>query len=74
MTDFSDMYRPTEDHAMFRAAIREIAEEKIAPAAAEVDEQGEFPARPGKRCGPGTSTHRTSRRNTRASAPTPSPR
>lgn len=43
MTDFSDMYRPTEDHAMFRAAIREIAEEKIAPAAAEVDEQGEFP-------------------------------
>jgi alkylation response protein AidB-like acyl-CoA dehydrogenase len=38
------MYRPTEDHEMFRAAIREIAEAKIAPAAAAVDENAEFPA------------------------------
>lgn len=37
------MYRPTEDHEMFRAAIREIADEKIAPAAAQVDENSEFP-------------------------------
>lgn len=44
MSTFEDMYRPTEDHDMFRAAIREIAEEKIAPAAVAVDENAEFPA------------------------------
>ncbi|MDO5499195.1 MAG: acyl-CoA dehydrogenase family protein [Propionibacteriaceae bacterium] len=44
MTSFDDMYRPSEDHEMFRAAIREIAQEKIAPAAVAADENADFPA------------------------------
>ncbi|WP_373277316.1 acyl-CoA dehydrogenase family protein [Granulicoccus phenolivorans] len=37
------MYRPTEDHEMFRSTIRQICDDKIAPAAAEVDETASFP-------------------------------
>ena len=33
----------TEEHEALRAAVRELAEDKIAPRAAEVDESGEFP-------------------------------
>jgi alkylation response protein AidB-like acyl-CoA dehydrogenase len=36
-------YRLTDEHIMLRAAVRELAEDKIAPRAAEVDETGEFP-------------------------------
>src|SRR6201993_1293180 len=33
----------TEEHQQLRAAVRELADDKIAPRAAEVDESGEFP-------------------------------
>ncbi|MBI0313412.1 acyl-CoA dehydrogenase family protein, partial [Streptomyces javensis] len=39
-----DLYRPSEEHEMLRAWIRSLAEAKIAPYAAEVDEQSRFPA------------------------------
>src|ERR1700730_12594265 len=32
-----------EEHIALRAAVRQLAEDKIAPRAAEVDETGEFP-------------------------------
>ncbi len=38
-----DLYKISEDHEELRAAIREIADEQIAPRAAEVDKSGEFP-------------------------------
>jgi alkylation response protein AidB-like acyl-CoA dehydrogenase len=41
-TDF-DLYRPSEEHEMLRDTVRSLAEAKIAPFAAEVDEQGRFP-------------------------------
>ena len=37
------MYRPSEEHEAFRAAVREVCEEKVAPNAAEADELAEFP-------------------------------
>jgi alkylation response protein AidB-like acyl-CoA dehydrogenase len=43
VTDFSDMYRPTEEHEAFRAAVREVCDAKVAPHAAEADELAEFP-------------------------------
>ena len=42
MSDF-DLFRINEDHEALREAIREIAEEQIAPHAADVDEQARFP-------------------------------
>ena len=36
-------YRPTADHEELRAVVRQLAEEKIAPRAAEIDERAEFP-------------------------------
>jgi alkylation response protein AidB-like acyl-CoA dehydrogenase len=36
-------YLPTADHDELRAAVRELAEERIAPRAAEIDEKQEFP-------------------------------
>ena len=36
-------YLPTADHDALRAAVRERAEERIAPRAAEIDEKAEFP-------------------------------
>jgi alkylation response protein AidB-like acyl-CoA dehydrogenase len=36
-------YAPTEEHELLRQTVREIADAKIAPRAAEVDETGEFP-------------------------------
>lgn len=36
-------YLPTADHDELRAVVRELAEERIAPRAAEIDEQQEFP-------------------------------
>ncbi|KAB7741934.1 acyl-CoA dehydrogenase [Nostocoides sp. F2B08] len=38
-----DTYRLSEDHEAIRAAVREIAEARIAPFAAEVDEQERYP-------------------------------
>jgi alkylation response protein AidB-like acyl-CoA dehydrogenase len=43
MSETFDLYRPSEEHGMLRAAVRSLAEAKIAPFAAEVDEQGRFP-------------------------------
>ncbi|WP_129842264.1 acyl-CoA dehydrogenase family protein [Streptomyces sp. RFCAC02] len=39
-----DLYRPAEEHDMLRASVRALAEAKIAPHAAAVDEEGRFPA------------------------------
>jgi len=38
-----DLFRVSEDHEALREAVRAVAENKIAPFAAEVDEQAEFP-------------------------------
>ncbi|MEO3808739.1 acyl-CoA dehydrogenase family protein [Sphaerisporangium sp. B11E5] len=37
------LYAPAEEHEMLRETVRALAEDKIAPHAAEVDETGEFP-------------------------------
>jgi alkylation response protein AidB-like acyl-CoA dehydrogenase len=39
----SDLFRPTEEHELLRESVRALAEDKIAPRAAEIDETGEFP-------------------------------
>ncbi len=36
-------YRLTEEQALLRDAVREIADERVAPRAAEIDQTGEFP-------------------------------
>jgi alkylation response protein AidB-like acyl-CoA dehydrogenase len=38
-----DLFRLSEEHDMLRASVRALAEAKIAPFAADVDEQGRFP-------------------------------
>ncbi|MER6691144.1 acyl-CoA dehydrogenase [Streptomyces minutiscleroticus] len=38
-----DLYRPTEEHDMLRDTVRSLAEAKIAPHAAAVDEEARFP-------------------------------
>jgi alkylation response protein AidB-like acyl-CoA dehydrogenase len=38
-----DLYRPAEEHDMLRESVRALAEAKIAPHAADVDEQARFP-------------------------------
>jgi alkylation response protein AidB-like acyl-CoA dehydrogenase len=38
-----DQYRLSEEQQLLRAAVRDLAEAKIAPRAAEIDESGEFP-------------------------------
>ncbi len=38
-----DIYRLGEEHVMLRESVRQLAEDKIAPRAAEVDETAEFP-------------------------------
>ncbi|MEW1699621.1 acyl-CoA dehydrogenase family protein [Streptomyces sp. NPDC093249] len=38
-----DLYRPSEEHEMLRESVRALAEAKIAPFAAAVDEEGRFP-------------------------------
>ncbi|MFD0155134.1 acyl-CoA dehydrogenase family protein [Streptomyces sp. NPDC055721] len=38
-----DLYRPAEEHDMLRESVRALAEAKIAPFAAAVDEEGRFP-------------------------------
>jgi alkylation response protein AidB-like acyl-CoA dehydrogenase len=41
-SDF-DLFRTSEEHDMLRDAVRSLAEAKIAPFAAQVDEEGRFP-------------------------------
>src|SRR5690606_6297748 len=43
VSDFSEIYTPTEEHEAFRAAVREVCDAKVAPQAAEADEKAEFP-------------------------------
>ncbi|WP_371501648.1 acyl-CoA dehydrogenase family protein [Kitasatospora sp. NBC_00374] len=43
MSQDFDLFRLSEEHEMLREAVRSLAEAKIAPFAAEVDEQGRFP-------------------------------
>jgi len=43
VSDFTDIYTTTEEHEAFRAAVREICDEKVAPNAAAADEAAEFP-------------------------------
>ncbi|MET9294933.1 acyl-CoA dehydrogenase family protein [Streptomyces sp. NPDC003077] len=38
-----DLFRPSEEHDMLRESVRALAEAKIAPFAAEVDEEARFP-------------------------------
>ncbi|HSN06079.1 MAG TPA: acyl-CoA dehydrogenase family protein, partial [Candidatus Angelobacter sp.] len=38
-----DLYRPSEEHEMLREAVRALAADKIAPYAADVDDQARFP-------------------------------
>ncbi|UJB42335.1 acyl-CoA dehydrogenase [Streptomyces sp. A1-5] len=38
-----DLYRPSEEHDMLRESVRSLAEAKIAPFAAAVDEEARFP-------------------------------
>ncbi|WOX21327.1 acyl-CoA dehydrogenase family protein [Streptomyces solicathayae] len=38
-----DLYRPSEEHDMLRETVRSLAEAKIVPFAAAVDEEGRFP-------------------------------
>ncbi|QDO89258.1 acyl-CoA dehydrogenase [Ornithinimicrobium ciconiae] len=42
MSDF-DLFRISEDHEALREAVREVCENKIAPHAADVDEESRFP-------------------------------
>ena len=39
-----DMFRTSEDHEAIREAVRAVAEAKIKPFAAEVDEESRFPS------------------------------
>ncbi|MFF2079493.1 acyl-CoA dehydrogenase family protein [Kitasatospora sp. NPDC058162] len=43
MSQDFDLFRISEEHEMLRETVRSLAEAKIAPFAAEVDEQGRFP-------------------------------
>ncbi|HEY5134185.1 MAG TPA: acyl-CoA dehydrogenase family protein [Candidatus Nanopelagicales bacterium] len=38
-----DLFRPSEEHDLLREAVRSLTADKIAPYAAEVDEEGRFP-------------------------------
>jgi len=38
-----ETYRLSDEHEMLRASVRQLADDKIAPRAAEIDESGEFP-------------------------------
>ncbi|MBC6458137.1 acyl-CoA dehydrogenase [Actinomadura sp. HBU206391] len=43
MTPDFPSYSPAEEHELLRQTVRELADAKIAPRAAEIDETGEFP-------------------------------
>jgi alkylation response protein AidB-like acyl-CoA dehydrogenase len=43
MSALSELYTIPQEHLDFRATIRDIARERIAPRAAEIDEQAEYP-------------------------------
>jgi alkylation response protein AidB-like acyl-CoA dehydrogenase len=43
VTSTFDVYALPEEHLALREAVRELAAERIAPRAAQIDESGEFP-------------------------------
>src|SRR6201995_4579961 len=43
MSALSELYTIPQEHLDFRDTIREIAQERVAPRAAEIDEQAEYP-------------------------------
>ncbi|MGW0704300.1 acyl-CoA dehydrogenase family protein, partial [Streptomyces sp. NPDC002867] len=43
MSQDFDLYRPAEEHDMLRETVRSLAEAKIEPFAAAVDEEARFP-------------------------------
>ena len=43
MPAVADVYALTDDHLAFRETIRQIAQERVAPRAAEIDELGQYP-------------------------------
>jgi alkylation response protein AidB-like acyl-CoA dehydrogenase len=43
MDDTFSLYALTEEHELLRAAVRDLAEDKIRPRAAEIDEKAEYP-------------------------------
>jgi alkylation response protein AidB-like acyl-CoA dehydrogenase len=43
MDDTFSLYSLTEEHELLRAAVRDLAEDKIRPRAAEIDEKAEYP-------------------------------
>jgi len=43
MTAVADLYALSEEHVAFRDTIRQIARERVAPRAAEIDEKAEYP-------------------------------
>ena len=43
MSALAELYTIPQEHLDFRATIRQIAQERIAPRAAEIDERAEYP-------------------------------
>src|SRR6201990_2123979 len=43
MSALSELYTVPQEHLDFRDTIREIAQERVAPRAAEIDEKAEYP-------------------------------
>src|SRR5436305_1653007 len=43
MSAVAELYKIPQEYADFRATIRQIARERVAPRAAEIDEQAEYP-------------------------------
>lgn len=43
MSALSELYAVPQEHLDFRGTIREIAQQRIAPRAAEIDEQAVYP-------------------------------
>ena len=58
MTDFPS-YALSEEHQAIREAVRSLADAKIAPYAADVDEHARYPEEAAQACWQPTSTHRT---------------
>ena len=69
MSALADIYTIPQEHLDFRDTIRQIARERIAPRAAEIDEKAEYP-QDLRRCWPNrTSSVCRSRPRTAAPAP-----
>ena len=70
VSDFP-LYALSEEHQAIREAVRAVCDAKVAPYAADVDEEARYPQEAPTRCWPPTSTPRTCPRSTAAPVPTP---